>query len=111
MNSVATLSGKVYGLLTRLYPAEFRSRWEAELADTFAQEVADAGRRDGWRGVVAAWFWALAEVPGIVLTPRIAGGAVVVPVTATFGAGAVFYGMMWALGNSQALRALYHRMF
>lgn len=88
------MSAAIYRLLLRLYPTEFRRRWEEELVEVFTLQLAD-----GW---FDAWSCALAE---LVLAPR---EGLVIPIVSLAGSGALFFGLMWALGNSPALVSLYH---
>ena len=90
------MSAALFRLLLRLYPAEFRRRWEEELVDTFTLQLAD-----GW---FDAWSCALAE-----LLPTAREG-LVIPVVSLAGSGTLFLGLMWALGNSPVLVSLYHRL-
>jgi hypothetical protein len=111
MNSVITLSAKFYRLLARLYPDEIRRRWEPEMADTFALQLADAWRERGWPAVIATWYYALAELFQIALPLQLTRAALVIPVAALAGAGAMFFGLIWALQNPLTLSALYHHTF
>ena len=111
MNSAITVSAKLYRLLARLYPGEIRRRWEPEMADTFALQLADAWRAEGWTAVIATWYYALAELFHIALPRQVARAALVVPVAALAGAGAIFFGLVWALLNPLKLNALYHHTF
>lgn len=111
MKMLVPLSGRVYRLLTYLYPPEIRRRWQAEMTETFVLELADAVRRQGWRGVAGVWCRALAEVFRIALPLQFARDDVAIPFAATAGAGLVFYALIWTLENSLVLGALYHRLF
>jgi hypothetical protein len=111
MSWLVSRSTTIYRLLARLYPDEMRRRWEPEMADTFALQLADAVREERWSGVIATWYCALAELFQIALPSRLARAALVVPMAALAGAGAIFYGLAWALQNSQVLEALYHHAF
>jgi hypothetical protein len=111
MSSLVSFSTILYRLMARLYPEEIRRRWEPEMADTFALQIADALRQDRWTGVIAVWYYALAELFLIALPRQLARAALLVPVAALAGAGAVFYGLVWALQNSLTLGRLYHHAF
>jgi hypothetical protein len=110
MNPVVSLSTKLYRLLARLYPDDIRRRWEPEMADTFALQLSDAVSAEQWSSVLAAWYYALADLVVIALPLQLARTALIVSVTAVAGAGAMFCGLVWALGNSLVLRDLYHQM-
>jgi hypothetical protein len=90
------MSAAIYRLLLRLYPREFRRRWEEEMVDTFTLQLAD-----GW---FDAWSCALAE---LLLTST---ECLAVPTVSLAGSGVLFFGLMWALGNSPALVSLYHHV-
>ena len=53
---MADPGARLYGLLLRCYPREFRRRFEADMRDTFARERRDAGRR-GATGLFTFWLW------------------------------------------------------
>ena len=111
MNSVVSLSAKLYCLLARLYPDEIRRRWEQEMAETFALQLADAMREERWTSVIATWYYALADLVLIALPLQLGRAALVIPVAAVTGAGVIIFGLIWALQNSLALSALYHHAF
>lgn len=108
MNTLVPLSVTLYRLLARLYPDEIRSRWEPEMADTFALQLEDAVRQRRWSAVLAAWYYALAELFLIALPMRLARAPVLIPAAGLAGAGAVLYALVWALQNSLELNRLYH---
>ena len=83
----------IYRLLLRRYPAEFRRRWEEEMLDTFELQLSD-----GWLG---AWWCVLAE-----LLPA-SRERCMIPAVSLAGAGALYFGLIWALGNGPAINALY----
>jgi hypothetical protein len=111
MNSVVSLSAKLYSLLARLYPDEIRRRWEPEMADTFALQLADALREKRWTSLIATWYCALADLVLIALPLQLGRAALVIPVAAVTAAGVILFGLVWALQNSLALSALYHHAF
>ena len=111
MNSVVSCSAKLYCLLARLYPDEIRRRWEQEMTDTFALQLADALREQRWTSVIVTWYYALADLVLIALPLQLGRAALVIPVAAVTGAGVILFGLVWALQNSLALNALYHRAF
>jgi hypothetical protein len=96
------MSTAIYRLLLRLYPSEIRGRWEEELVETFALQLAD-----GWLG---AWRCAVAELFRIALPLQVAREGMVIPIVSLASSGALFFGLLWALGNSLALLSLYHRL-
>jgi len=108
MKSLILLNTRLYRILAMAYPEEFRRRWEPEMADTFELLLADAIREKRWTAVAGAWYTAGAELLLIAVPLHIARLTLAVPLAAVAGAGAMFYGLLWALQNSLALRALYH---
>jgi hypothetical protein len=90
------MSTAIYRLLLRLYPAEFRRRWEEEMVEVFTLQLSD-----GW---LDAWRCALAELPAI------SSEGLAVPIVSLASSGTLFFGLMWALGNSRLLASLYHRL-
>lgn len=90
------MSAAIYRLLLRLYPREFRQRWEEEMVDTFALQLAD-----GW---FDAWSCALAE-----LLPAAREG-LAIPIVSLAGSGTILFGLTWALVNPTVLVSLYHRL-
>jgi hypothetical protein len=82
----------VYRLLLRLYPAGFRRRWEAELLYTFELQLSD-----GWLG---AWSCVLAE-----LLPA-SRERCMIPAVSLVSTGALYFGLIWALGNGPAISSL-----
>jgi hypothetical protein len=87
------MSTAIYRLLLRIYPAEFRRRWEEEMVYTFDLQLAD-----GW---FEAWTCALAE-----LAP-ISTEVLAVPIVSLASTGALFFGLLWALANGGTLTSLY----
>ena len=87
------MSLAIYRLLLLLYPAEFRQRWEAEMIDTFALQLSD-----GWWG---AWWCALAE-----LLPA-SRERWMIPVVSLVSTGAIYFGLIWALGNGPAISTVF----
>jgi hypothetical protein len=106
--AVATL--QIYRILLRLYPGEIRRRWEREMVETFALQLADAWQEAGWSGVLAVWFCGVAELFQIALPLQVARPALVIPVVSLAGSGAVFFGLIWALENSLVLQGLYRHL-
>jgi hypothetical protein len=104
------MSAALYRLLLRLYPVDIRRRWEAEMAETFALQLADAWQDARWRGAFAVWRCALAEIFQVALPAQAAREGVVIPIVSLAGSGTLFFGLIWALGNSLALLSLYHRL-
>jgi hypothetical protein len=87
------MSLAIYRLLLRLYPAGFRRRWEEELVYTFELQLSD-----GWLG---AWSCVLAE-----LLPA-SRERWMIPAVSLASTGALYFGLIWALGNGPALHSLY----
>jgi hypothetical protein len=108
MNPLVSRSATVYRRLVRLYPNELRRRWEREIGDTFALQIADALRERQWTAMIAIWYYALVELLLIALVERLARGTLALVLAALTGASAVFYGLLWALANPLTLKTLYH---
>jgi hypothetical protein len=108
MKSVMFVSTRLYRILTLAYPEEFRRRWEPEMADTFELLLTAAIREKRWTAVAGAWYTVATELLLIAAPLQLANLTLIVPLAAVAGAGAMFYGLVWALQNSLALRALYH---
>ena len=90
------MSVRIYRLLLRLYPREFRLRWEGEMLETFALQVAH-GQLDAWRSVL----------PELLLATR---HGLAIPVVSLAGSGVILFSLTWALGNSIVLLHLFHRL-
>jgi hypothetical protein len=103
------LSDRLYAMLLRLYPAEIRQRWEAEMAETFTLQLADAWQGRGLPAVTRVWYLALAEVFQIALPLQLARSAV--PMISLAGTSAIFFSLIWALQNSLALNAMVRSLF
>ena len=73
------LSSRVYGRLIALYPDDLRRDYGAEMALTFADDLADAHREAGARGVIRVWRCALAEFVRLALPECASNPAVRVP--------------------------------
>jgi len=101
---------QIYRILLRLYPNQIRRRWEREITDTFALQLADAWQEAGWGGVMQVWFCAVAELFQIALPLQAARAALVIPVVSLAGSYAILFGLTWTLENSLALRALYRHL-
>lgn len=99
---------QIYRILLRLYPNEIRRRWEREITDTFALQLADAWQEAGWGGVLEVWFCAVAELFQIALPLQAA--RLVIPVVSLAGSFAILFGLTWTLENSLVLRALYRHL-
>src|SRR5689334_23545795 len=106
MNCVAGLSNRAYVILLRLYPPEIRQRWEHEMAETFAFLVEDTWQERGIAGVTRIWYRELAELFQIALPLQVVRPTVVAPVISIASNMAIFWGLIWALQNSLALKAL-----
>jgi hypothetical protein len=101
---------QIYRILLRLYPNEIRRRWEREITDAFALQLADAWQEAGWGGVAQVWFRAVAEVFRIALPLQVARAALAIPVVSLAGSYATLFGLTWTLENSLALHAMYRHL-
>ena len=110
MNPATDTVLQIYRILLRLYPSEIRRRWEPEITDTFALQLADAWREAGWGGVVQVWFRAVAELFQIALPLQVARAALVIPVVSLAGSCAILFGLTWTLQNPLVLHAMYRHL-
>jgi hypothetical protein len=78
------MSAAIYRLLLRLYPEEIRRRWEEEMVETFALQLAD-----GWWD---AWCCAVGEIFQIALPLQLAREGMAIPIVSLASSGAVFFG-------------------
>lgn len=72
-------SGRIYGRLLLLYPAELRREFGAEMAFVFGEDLAAARREAGAAGVFSVWCHTLRELLRIALPPLAAKPIVAVP--------------------------------
>lgn len=79
MTGVVDWSGRIYGRLLLLYPADLRRDFGAEMAFVFGEDLAAARREAGAAGVLRVWRNALREVLRIALPPLLARPIVAVP--------------------------------
>ncbi len=49
-------SVRIYGMLSKIYPASFRREYENELTQVFRELATDALRRQGALGLLTTWF-------------------------------------------------------
>jgi hypothetical protein len=80
MTGVVDWSGRLYGRLLLLYPADLRREFGAEMALVFGEDLAAAFREAGAAGVLRVWRNAVREVLRIALPPLMAKPIVAVPV-------------------------------
>ena len=90
------MSTRIYQLLLRLYPREFRQRWEEEMVETFTIQVSE-----NW---FCAWRCAVPEL--LLAAPE----RLSVPLLSLAASGVLLSGLTWALTSSPVLVALYHRL-
>ncbi len=108
MSRIVRWSCGIYAALLPLYPPEIRRRFEAELVDTFAQQVGDAWEEGRIAGVLGVWFFTLPELLWITLPRQIVRPVVVLPVVSLMTTSAIMFSLIWALENSLVLNAWYH---
>ena len=84
------MSARIYSLLLRLYPAELREEFGAEMTQVFLDDLEDGRRRCGVFGAARVWRRSLKELCQIALsTPR-----VMVPLFIYLSQILYFYGVM-----------------
>ena len=78
MKRALQVSSRVYRGLLRLYPARFRHKYGAAMADIFDQMCRDAVEREGLRGLARLWPFALHDLLRNGLAERWTGGDVMI---------------------------------
>ena len=111
MRAFIQLSGALYRLILVLYPPDVRRVYGGEMADTFAQQLAEAWEENRAAGVIQVWWLALLELPAIALPRQLARRALIIPVVSLIGTSTLFFSLVWALQHSLVLSAWYHGMF
>jgi hypothetical protein len=79
MSTILTVSVRLYAAALPLYPPDLRRDFGAEMADAFAQDLADALQRNGMRGVMRVWYCAISELLRIALPSQAEKPVVAVP--------------------------------
>ena len=97
------MSVAIYRLLLGLLPPALR-RWQFDMEEVFALQLADAWAEAGLTGAGRVWWCAIAELLTLAV-PR-----ALLPVASLAGTGVIFFGLVWALGNSIVLSAICHRL-
>jgi hypothetical protein len=111
MNTFIKLSGAVYRWILLLYPPDVRRTFGDEMADTFAQQLADAWEENRLASVIQVWWLALLELPAIALPRQLRRPALFIPVASLLSTTTIFVSLVWALEHSLVLSAWYHGMF
>ena len=62
MPRTRSLADRIYGLLLRLYPRDFRAQFGAEMTEFFRERRESAWRTDGVFGIARAWSRAIGDV-------------------------------------------------
>ena len=75
------MSSRVYGRLLRFYPEDLRRDYGADMALFFAEDLENARREAGLRGVIRVWRCALGEflrfaLPGLASHPAVSVPAI-----------------------------------
>ena len=71
MTAVQRTSSLLFEALLSVYPREFRQRFGAEMADTFAQQLSFETQHRGLKGVAHAWNCAIRELFSVALPLQI----------------------------------------
>jgi hypothetical protein len=79
MNRFIRLSSYIYSGILVLYPADLRRDFGDEMADVFAQDLAEMWRSRRLGGVFDVWRRVLCEVTSIALPAQIVNSAVIAP--------------------------------
>jgi hypothetical protein len=66
----AMLGIRLYGVLLKSYPIEFRQAYGDAMVCVFEESLADARARSGCHGVVSLWLYTLADLAKTVLAER-----------------------------------------
>ena len=96
------MSIRIYRLLLRLYPRDLRGKWEEEIVEAFEAQLGD-----GW---LNAWSCAIMELFQVALPLRTTDKTLVIPLVSVVANGMLFFGLIWALGNSMKMLAAYHKL-
>jgi hypothetical protein len=77
MRRLLSLNYRVFCLLLRCYPTEFRERFGAEMADVFAEQLEEEWRKKGLAGVLRVSLTAAltAAIPQHLQNPSVIAGA------------------------------------
>ena len=105
------LSCAVYKILLALYPPDVRRAFGREMADTFAEQLADAWTEERLVGAVRVWSLTLLELASIALPQQLARPAMTVPAASLVATSALFFSLLWAFEHSLVLNAWYHGIF
>lgn len=77
MAAVQRTSSVLFHTLLSAYPREFRQRFGAEMADTFAQQLSFETQERGLRGLARVWNCAIRELFSVALPLQIRNSRVV----------------------------------
>jgi len=75
----AAVSSRIYAGLLQFYPPELLRDFGQDMAETFAEDLAEARRDDGWRGACRVLACMVREFVCLALRRHLASRIVVVP--------------------------------
>ncbi|HLK22079.1 MAG TPA: hypothetical protein VKT81_24190 [Bryobacteraceae bacterium] len=90
-------SCRFYGWILLLYPFALRRRFGQEMAEVFQQQIQDALRHAGWRGVAQAWTCAVEEAILVAIPARLDPGVLGVGALSLLSTVAIFYFVLWGV--------------
>ncbi len=73
MRGQAILGARLYGILLKSYPMEFRQAYGDAMVSVFEESLAEARARSGRYGVLSLWLYTLADLAKTVLAERASG--------------------------------------
>jgi hypothetical protein len=73
------MSSRIYAVFLAMYPPELRRDFGEEMADVFAEDLAEARRCGGAIAVIRVWLCAVSEFFRIALPTHAANPAIAVP--------------------------------
>jgi hypothetical protein len=74
-NTLLALSDRIYRLLLRAYPPDFRREYGAEMAQVFCDSCRDAFARDGAASMVGVWLRAIGDLAATAPKEHLAAAA------------------------------------
>ncbi len=97
MTAILRLSCRLYGWLLVLYPSALRGRFGNEMAEVFEQQIQEAWRIGGLRGIAFVWSSAAEEFILVALPARLNPGLLRICAISLLSTVAVFYFVLWGV--------------
>ena len=110
MHTLLRLCWRAYDFSLRCYPASLTKAFGADMSEAFRQQTLDAWEEGQWILLLRVLYCAIAElfteaIPARAASPEAIAGAGSLVCTS-----AVFWGLLWALRNPLAVKALGDRL-